>query len=234
MIDRFLAWVSRSLVKLGVKVDQTQSKRKIKKIEKEEKQEADRGAIVFAGREPQPLPSINEKIIRISHLELGVKEVLGDGNSDQVEKYHLYASKENNVHHPDSVPWCSSFICYVIEKSGLRSTNSLMARSWSQWGDSSKDLPAPGDIVVFWRGKRQGPFGHVGIYLRTNADGNIVCLGGNQNDEVNISIFNSSQVLDIRRASSAIQYDKGEMVKLNFLAQSMISGNLLELAERVV
>ena len=74
-------------------------------------------------------PSRNEKVLRIAALELGTKEVSGSGNNAKVVEYHRYASKSNNVDQPDSVPWCSSFVCYLVEKSGMGSTNSMMARS---------------------------------------------------------------------------------------------------------
>jgi len=232
MIDWFLNKVSRLGVKLGLWADKQKSKRVVKKETKKTV-----GIIPLAHpdiKKPE-LPTFNEKVIRIAQMEIGVKEVLGPANSDRVMKYHQYASRDNESNKlPDSVPWCSSFVCYLIEKAGLRSTNSMLARSWQDWGFSSIEDPYPGDIVVFWRKKKTGTYGHVGVFLRKNPDGAIVCLGGNQADEVNISTFNPSKVLDIRRASESLNYDRGDLAKLNFLAHSMINGKLLEVAGRVV
>lgn len=170
------------------------------------------------------LPSKNEKILRIAQYEIGVKEVQGSGNNPKVVEYHRYASKNNRVEQPDDVPWCSSFVCYLAEKSGMQSTNSMMARSWLKWGTSVKEEPAPGDIVVYWRGNKSGWKGHVGIFLGTNRNGSIITLGGNQSDEVNITAYSPDKLLDIRRSSLARIYDDQDIELLDTLAQSMISG----------
>lgn len=173
---------------------------------------------------PSKMPSRNEKALRIAQLEIGTKEVSGSGNNAKVVEYHRYASKSNKVEQPDSVPWCSSFVCYIVEKSGMGSTNSMMARSWLKWGVSTRKDPMPGDIVVYWRGNKSGWKGHVGIYLRTNRDGSIVTLGGNQSDEVNITSYSASKLLDIRRSSKARPYDSEDRDLLELLAHSIING----------
>lgn len=179
------------------------------------------------------LPSRNEKALRIAAMEIGTKEVQGSGNNAKVVEYHKYASKNNRVEQPDSVPWCSSFICYVVEKAGMGSTNSMMARSWLKWGISVRKDPMPGDIVVYWRGQKSGWKGHVGIYLRTNRDGSIVTLGGNQSDEVNITAYNSSKLLDIRRSSKARPYTAQDREKLDEFAELIIQGKKIELDGKV-
>lgn len=182
-------------------------------------------------------PSRNELILRTAIKELGVKEIQGSGNNARVVEYHKYASKSNKVEQNDSVPWCSSFICFVIEHcipafnnpdgEPMGSTNSMMARSWEKWGISTKKDPLPGDIVVFWRGKKSGWQGHVAILLRVNRDGSLVCLGGNQNDEVNITTFSPSRLLDIRRSSKARVYDGEEAAVLITIAHNIINGKIL-------
>lgn len=187
------------------------------------------------GEEPSEdkLPSRNEKVLHIARREIGVKEVRGSGNNAQVVEYHKYASKDNTKGQPDSVPWCSSFVCYVVEKSGMGSTNSMMARSWMRWGVSSKDKPLPGDIVVYWRESIQGWKGHVGIYLKTNADGSIVTLGGNQSDEVNVTTYSGSKLLDIRRSSKAREYDVEDEAILYVLARGIIDGKVIAMNGKV-
>jgi len=178
--------------------------------------------------DPDPLEqkavSRNEKVLRIAALEVGVKEAVGSANNARVVEYSRYASKNNKVEQPDSVPWCSSFVCWVAEKAGMGSTDSMMARSWLNWGVSSKKDPLPGDIVVYWRGNRSGWKGHVGIYLRTNRDGSIVTLGGNQSDEVNISQYSAAKLLDIRRPFKARTYDKSDRRNLETIAKAIIGG----------
>lgn len=180
------------------------------------------------------LPSRNEKVLRIGSLEIGTKEVSGSGNNQKVVEYHKYASKSNKVEQPDSVPWCSSFVCYVAEKSGMGSTDSMMARSWLKWGISTMDDPMPGDIVVYWRGSKTGWKGHVGIFLRKNLDGSIVTLGGNQSDEVNVSSYAGSKVLDFRRSSKSRDITNAkDRLLLQVLAESIIKGKQIAIGGSV-
>lgn len=181
---------------------------------------------------PDKSPTRNALVLDIAAGELGTKEIVGSGNNARVVEYHKFASKANNVEQPDSVPWCSSFVCWVVEHcviNGLPmgSTNSMAARSWESWGISSLKDPLPGDIVVYWRGSKNGWQGHVGIFLRLNSDGTIVTLGGNQSDEVNVSAFSVSKLLDIRRSSKAGEYSEGEKAQLKRMAKAIIDGEYI-------
>ena len=204
-----------------------------KKILEEEKKQMDKDQVEMS-LEGERLPSHNEKILKIALNELGVKEIKGPGNNARVVEYHRYASKSDKVDQPDDVPWCSSFCCFVMEKAGLVSTNSLMARSWLKWGLSTKKDPMAGDVVIFWRGNVASWKGHVGIYLRTNADGSIVTLGGNQKDEVNITTYSSRKLLDIRRSEKARVYDAEDAAVLHTLARQIINGKMIGIGGKVV
>jgi uncharacterized protein (TIGR02594 family) len=49
--------------------------------------------------------------------------------------------------------------------------------------------PAYGCVVVFWRGTKTGTAGHVGFVVGRDKFGNLMVLGGNQSDAVNIKPF---------------------------------------------
>lgn len=174
------------------------------------------------------IPTGNEKILRIAALELGVKEVAGTGNNQRIVKYHAHAREDDDISkgQPDSVPWCSSFLCFVVEKAGFVSTNSMAARSWLKFGESTLKDPLPGDIVVYWRVKPQSWQGHVGVFLRQNRDGSIVTLGGNQGDEVNITTYSKDKLLDIRRVQDR-SLDVGHRAQLLRLADDLINGRVV-------
>ncbi|MCB1713295.1 MAG: hypothetical protein KDH96_12745, partial [Candidatus Riesia sp.] len=75
--------------------------------------------------------------------------------------------------------------------------------------------PKIGDIVVFWRGTRDGWQGHVAFYIREDADG-IFVLGGNQSNQVCIAEYPKNQLLGYRRIESKDcldAYDTKELVK---------------------
>ncbi|MDB4534506.1 hypothetical protein N9242_06495 [Vicingaceae bacterium] len=66
-----------------------------------------------------------------------------------------------------------------------------------------------GDVVIINRlnGKRPDTR-HVGFFAGYDKDGNMKVLGGNQGDEVNITVYNSSDVIGIRRVNQPDLTDK--------------------------
>lgn len=97
----------------------------------------------------------------------------------------------------DETPWCAAFVGGVLEECGIRSTRSAAARSYLKWGRALA-RPVPGCVVVFWRGARAGWSGHVGFVTGRDGDGNLMVLGGNQADAVNIKPFARDRVLGYR------------------------------------
>ena len=55
-----------------------------------------------------------------------------------------------------------------------------------------------GDIVILWRGSKNGWMGHVGFVAGFVGD-EVKILGGNQNNAVNIRNYPKSRVLGYRR-----------------------------------
>lgn len=127
----------------------------------------------------------------VAQNQVGVKEVPGSGNNPDIIKYHSATSLRATQ---DSVPWCSAFVCWCIEQSGIRSTRSALARSWSSWGRRSK--MRVGAICVLRRGTKAWQ-GHVGFVADWN-DHSVMLLGGNQNDKVCYRNYKRSEILDIR------------------------------------
>jgi uncharacterized protein (TIGR02594 family) len=145
----------------------------------------------------------NLLILETAIKEIGVKEDTRAGkNNPRIELYHLYANLSNTNKQPDSVFWCASFICWVLENCGLKSTNSMSARRFERFGIDSSTNPLPGDIWVKHRNGKSSGQGHVGILLKFTKDF-VWVLGGNQNDEVNVTMYSRSNETAIRRAVQA-------------------------------
>lgn len=104
---------------------------------------------------------------------------------------------------PRLIPWCAAFVNRVLEISGLQGTDSLMARSFLNFGQAVK-LPRVGDIVVLRRGSNPAS-GHVGFYMGEGDQGRIRVLGGNQRHQVSIAEYPRGQVLGYRRVKSQTQ-----------------------------
>jgi len=141
---------------------------------------------------------------------VGIKEIAGSINHPQImAMLKLDVSWPSN----DEVSWCSAFTNYICWLLRLPRTKSLWARSWLTIGKpiiDFREAKAEYDIVILTRGKDPQPGadiisapGHVGFFAgleitKPIAD-KIYVLGGNQNDEVSVKSFPTSQILGIRR-----------------------------------
>jgi uncharacterized protein (TIGR02594 family) len=102
----------------------------------------------------------------------------------------------------DETAWCAAFAGAMLESVGLESTRKLDARSYLKWGQEVQKQDAKeGDIVVFWRGTPNGWQGHVAFFVRWTESGDIVCLGGNQSDQVSEQVYSKERLLGFRRAA---------------------------------
>jgi len=133
----------------------------------------------------------------IAQGEMGIRELPGSKQNPRIIEYH---SKTSGAFSSDEVPWCSSFVNWVMHMAGFNSTHSAMARSWLNYGLPLKK-PRYGCIVVMSRGSSKTS-GHVGFFWKKNTF-SIEVLGGNQSDQVRISKYYPWQVLGYRWPSEA-------------------------------
>ncbi|KAA0697407.1 TIGR02594 family protein [Neorhizobium sp. P12A] len=120
----------------------------------------------------------------------GLKEVAGSGNNPEIVAMW---KKLGLPFRDDATPWCAGFVGFVLESSGIKSTRSGLALSYEKWGQALK-APAVGCVVTF---KRTGG-GHVGFVVGKDASGNLLVLGGNQADAVNIKGFPPARATSYR------------------------------------
>lgn len=100
----------------------------------------------------------------------------------------------------DETPWCSTFVNFCALESGYERTGKLNARSWLDIGQTITTQDArEGDVVIFERGT-SGWEGHVAFLVSYDRRrGTMLCLGGNQSDEVNQSVYGTRKLLGICR-----------------------------------
>lgn len=134
----------------------------------------------------------------------GIKEIAGEEDHPGI-MWMLTLDNEWPDH--DEVPWCSGFVNLVCHLMNLPRSYSLLARSWLGVGKGVPLADAePGfDVVVLKRGRggQAGPTnmtapGHVGFYAGMNGN-HIEVLGGNQSDQVKVSLYPKSKLLSVRR-----------------------------------
>ena len=123
----------------------------------------------------------------------GTTEISGAQNNPKIVEF-FHATGQRNIN-DDETHWCSAFIMYCAKMNGLDYPKNAVARSWMKVG-KKVEQPRVGDLVVFGWG--QSYHGHVAIYLG-ETDHGVICLGGNQGDEVNVMVFSKESILGYRR-----------------------------------
>ena len=129
--------------------------------------------------------------------EYGITELPGAENHPRILEYMSEAGFDFIN---EETSWCSIFINWCAMKAGLERSGKATARSWLNVG-SEVEEPELGDVVIFWRSYSDSWKGHVGLFI-SRVDDSIYCLGGNQSNQVNISVYTADRLLGYRRLNS--------------------------------
>lgn len=125
--------------------------------------------------------------------ELGQKEIVGGADNGRIVSYFRQSG------HPeigdDETPWCAAFVGAMLEHGGQKSTRSLRARSYLNWGVAI-ERSRSGAVAVLSRG-RNSALGHVGFVVGETDDA-LILLGGNQSNAVSVQAFDRSRLLGLR------------------------------------
>jgi len=126
---------------------------------------------------------------------VGVKEITGANDNPLI----VWMSQLSNpATADDETPWCSAFVNMCAWILRLPRSKSNAARSWLKVGIPIALPDAEvGDVVILSRGTSPTA-GHVGFFAAHEGD-SVLLLAGNQNNEVNISVFPIGRILGIRR-----------------------------------
>ena len=123
--------------------------------------------------------------------DIGVTEIPGKGDSPIIRRWltDLKAWWTD-----DATPWCGTAVAHWMLRAGIKPPQHwYRALAWADWG-VRLSRPALGAVVVY---RRTGG-GHVGLVVGTDAAGNVLTLGGNQGDQVNIRPFDRQRVVAYR------------------------------------
>lgn len=137
----------------------------------------------------------------LAKAEVGTVE-WKDGSNPKVVAY--FEDSGNAGVKDDATAWCAAFVGAMLKRAGQKGTGLLTARSYLDWGVPVDRKDArPGDIVIFKRGNSSWQ-GHVAFFVKDRG-AVIDVLGGNQSNAVNVKGHQASQLLGIRRATTAPQ-----------------------------
>lgn len=117
--------------------------------------------------------------------EIGVYEIKGAKHHPRVIEYHQTTAGKYST---DEVPWCGSFINWVmVQHDYLTVDYPERAKSWLAF-DIPLDVPMMGAIAI--KSRKGG--GHVTMIVGMNSEGKLWGVGGNQNNEVNLSLYDAA------------------------------------------
>lgn len=127
---------------------------------------------------------------------VGLKEIPGPRHQAQILKWWgLIGAPFRD----DETPWCAAFIGGCLEQAGVRSARSASALAYANYGIALPG-PAVGSIAVKKRydAKGRAVGGHVTFPVAVDPEGNLICLGGNQNDGVRLSAYAADDFFTFR------------------------------------
>jgi len=144
--------------------------------------------------------------IKLALKEYGVKEVVGKGSNATIigwrDELNIAGVKIAGFS-DDDIAWCGLFAAIItyrrLKQADEVVKDPLWARNWTKYGNRSA-VPGLGDILVFERGSG----GHVGFYVGEDSTYFHV-LGGNQSNQVCITLIKKSRLLAARRPPYKIQ-----------------------------
>ena len=109
----------------------------------------------------------------------------------------------------DETLWCAAFVGGCLETVGIQSIRFESAKSYETYGVPLSS-PSVGAIVTF---TRDGG-GHVAFVVGQDANGNLICLGGNQGDKVCLATF-------IRSRATSFRWPKGASLPASDILPTM-------------
>ncbi len=145
------------------------------------------------------------KYMQIANSLIGTHEI--KGHKDNPVIMEMYSTLGHSWVGHDEVPWCAAFVGFCLERGGIKSTKKLNARSYEKYGTlvykkgaagaGKLSSAREGDICVFSRANSSWK-GHVAFFV-SGTTSRIKCLGGNQQDAVNIKAYPLSKLVCIVR-----------------------------------
>jgi uncharacterized protein (TIGR02594 family) len=133
---------------------------------------------------------LDPRWLSIARTQLGIREVRGRGSNPKIIEYlrtcrNLKPGKQKYGQDNDDTAWCSAFVNWCMQQSGIQGTAHALASSWINWGYAMSP-GMRGAVVVIRKGngmadKSTGSStgNHVGFLIERTA-GHVRLLGGNQ------------------------------------------------------
>lgn len=124
--------------------------------------------------------------------QLGVHEIKGLKTNNQIEKW---LKSLNAWWKDDETAWCGVFVAWCLKSAGVKYPKLWMQALAYREGGSKLAKPCYGCVAIK---ERQGG-GHVCFVVgRDKKTGKLVCIGGNQSDQVCLALYSDSDFKEFR------------------------------------
>ena len=141
----------------------------------------------------QPDAGVGPPWLAVACGETGVAQYPPGQSNPRITEYHWHTNIRG---YDDKASWCSSFVNWCLAQLDIAGTGSALARSWLEWGEVLGQ-PALGCVAVLYRDEPDSWKGHVGFFLREDAQ-NVYLWGGNQLGRVCENAYPRESVLGYR------------------------------------
>jgi uncharacterized protein (TIGR02594 family) len=149
------------------------------------------------------------RFIEVARAEVGTIE----GPKDNETKYGKWAKANFQ-------PWCGSFVNWCANEAGVKVPNTVYTPGGAEafkragaWTDAATANPAPGDIAYFdFPADGVNRISHVGIVIKNNGDGTVVCIEGNTSPDKKGDQRNGGEVCQKTRGFK--KNKKGELISI--------------------
>lgn len=140
----------------------------------------------------QPLALVDPAQRQAPWMEVAVREAkqwagTSESTITKTDNYHKEISVAGEL---DTVPWCASFVNFVLKDAGYPYEKSAGSQ-FPTWSKKFVKIEKPvyGALMVWRKGKQ----GHIAFaYGKDTASGEIIALGGNQNDRITFMLKNET------------------------------------------
>ncbi len=141
-----------------------------------------------------PLPAARPLWVTEAMKWINTREAPGSADNPQIVAWAREEGGEiaQDYTH-DSIPWCALFANMILYKVGLKGTGTLWALDFAKWGE-----PVNGPAVGAFAPMRRDGGGHIAVVVGRDQHGNLMCIGGNQSDEVSIRPFPADRPVAFR------------------------------------
>lgn len=173
-------------------------------------------------KDPAPLRTTGTPWLVKAASYIGVHEIPGAKDEFKIVRLWKQGGIPLSVD-DDETPWCAAFVSAMLELTGIPSAKSGWALDYANYGKKLSG-PAVGCIAVF---RRKGG-GHVGFVVGRTKNDQLVMLGGNQDDEVKLSIYDEDKAIAYRWPSKFALPDKTGLERLPYVTANTYSKPLKE------